>query len=238
MKNVALQLYSVNDDITNDFYGTLKKVADIGYRYVEFAGYKGNDAATIKNWLQELGLTAISNHCNIENIDEEIAFAKELGMKNLVCPAAWKCHLENVDQWADMYQKIGRKCAENGIAFSYHNHAFEFEKRNGTYLLDLLFQNTDPSLVKVQPDYYWIAYSGEDPVSYTEKYKNRMPTVHCKEISDLENKRCVAVGDGVVDFPKIYDILGDDRYYIVELENLGGSVWEAAQRSFNYLSAL
>ena len=238
MKNVTLQLYSVNDYLQDDFYGTLKRVAELGYRYVEFAGYKGNDVNTLKIWLQELGLKAVSNHCNIENMDEEITFAKELGMKNLACPAAWQSHLADVKLWAEDYTKIGKKCAENGIAFSYHNHAFEFEKRDGEYLLDSLFQNTDPSLVNVQPDFFWIAYAGEDPVKYAEKYKDRMPTVHCKEISDLENKLCVAVGDGIVDFAKIYDILGDDRYYIVELEDLGDSVWEAAQRSLDYLAAL
>jgi hypothetical protein len=124
-------------------------------------------------------------------------------------------HVDLVDDYrrlADLLGRIGRRCRDAGARLSYHNHAFEFVRlpadeptAAGTtaFALDLLLGWTDPELVKWEPDVYWIARAGEDPVAYLDAYAGRCPLVHLKDYVDRESRADVPVGDGVVGYGEL-----------------------------------
>lgn len=237
MEKINLQLYSVREDVAKDFRATLEKVATTGFTGVEFAGFHGVDAKTMKKWLEEYGLVAVSSHSNVfDNIDEEIEYLCTVGAKNIVLPSA---NFENRDvvlKLAEDLNAIGEKCNKHGLKLGYHNHSFEFAKdEDGKWLLDVLFENTDPNLVSVQLDVCWAVVGGADPVKYLEKYKDRALTVHLKEVKTISPYEGTAIGQGMVDFAGIYNLLGDSCDYIVEQEGIAMDTWEGLAMSVEFL---
>ena len=151
MDRINLQLYSVREDAGKDFRGTLEKVARTGFTGIEFAGFYGVDAKIMKKWLEELGLEAVSSHSNVfDNLDEEIEYLCTVGAKHIVLPSANFDNRDVVLKLAEDLNRIGEKCKRHGLNLGYHNHSFEFKKdEDGKWLLDVLFENTDPNLVSV-----------------------------------------------------------------------------------------
>lgn len=240
MKKINLQLYSVRDDVAKDFKATLKKVSEIGFTGVEFAGFHGVDAKTMKSWLDEYALEAVSSHSDVfNNLDETIEYLSTVGAKHIVLPAAQFDNKEIVLKLAEDLNSVGEKCKKNGLTLGYHNHSFEFEKdEEGKWLLDVLFENTDPSLVSVQLDVCWSLVGGADPIEYLTKYKDRALTVHLKEVKTIDPYEGTAIGQGMVDFAGIYNLLGDNSVYIVEQEGIALDVWEGLELSVDYLRIL
>lgn len=240
MKKVALQLYSLQDETARDFYGSLKKVAEAGYTGVEFAGYGNVPADEMRSWLQEFGLEAISTHTNVlGNLEQEISYCQTLGMKHLVLPWAGFESRDAILALAEAMNRAGKKCLEEGLTLSYHNHSHEFRRNEeGELWLDFFLANTDPSYVKLQLDVCWATVGGVDPVSYLRQYQNRSLLVHCKEVKTVEPYEGTAVGDGLVDFAGIYGLLGDQCQYIVEQEHLSIDRWEALRKSADFLHRL
>lgn len=237
MSEIALQLYSVGHEAETDFYGTLKKTAAIGYNGVEFAGYYGYSAAEMKRMLTELGLNAVSSHCNaLENIADHIKYMNELGAMNIVVPHHPFSDRESVLRFADEMNQAGRVYKENGLMLGYHNHSHEFKKdENGEYLFDVFYHNTDPEFVSMQMDVCWVTVAREDPIAYLKKYANRSRTVHLKEVKTIEPYMGTTIGKGIIDFKGIYEVLGLDMQYIVEQETIGEDLWEALEESVSYL---
>ncbi|NLN03717.1 MAG: TIM barrel protein [Clostridiaceae bacterium] len=237
MDRINLQLYSVREDAEKDFRGTLERVARTGFTGVEFAGFYGVDAKTMKKWLDEFGLEAVSSHSNVfGNLDEEIEYLCTVGAKHIVLPSA---NFENRDlvlKLAEDLNNIGEKCKQNGLSLGYHNHSFEFKKdEDGKWLLDVLFENTDPDLVSVQLDVCWALVGGVNPVEYLKKYKDRALTVHMKEVKTVSPYEGTAIGLGIVDFAGIYNLLGDECDYIIEQEGIAMDTWEGLAMSVDYL---
>ena len=186
-KPIALQLWSVQDETEKDFFGTLEKVAEMGYDGVEFAGYYGKTADEIQVKLAELGLKAAGSHIQYEqfltNLDEVLAFEKVLGNKNLIVP--WAA-FDTVEEWQ----------LSAGFNFSYHNHNHEFEELNGQPILTWLLQEV-PTL-NVELDTYWVQFAGVDAVEYMANYAGRMKLVHLKD--QKENPiESTEIGNGVLD---------------------------------------
>ncbi len=240
MKDIALQLYSVREDTAKDFYQALKRAAELGFTGVEFAGYGDVPAETMRSWLSELGLRAVSTHTNVlANLDAELTYLQTIGANHIVLPYAGFESREAVLRLAEEMNAVGQTCAENGFTLSYHNHAHEFAKtEDGTWLLDIFYENTDPRYVKMQLDVCWATVGGADPVAYLKKYEDRCCLVHCKEVKSIDPYEGTAIGEGIVDFPGIYRLLGDSRQYIVEQETIAMDCWEGLRRSVNYLSTL
>ncbi|MBC9788615.1 MAG: sugar phosphate isomerase/epimerase [Carnobacterium sp.] len=199
-KPIALQLWSVQDETEKDFFGTLEKVAEMGYDGVEFAGYYGKTADEIQVKLAELGLKAAGSHIQYEqfltNLDEVLAFEKVLGNKNLIVP--WAA-FDTVEEWqlfADNMKTIAEKVTAAGFNFSYHNHNHEFEELNGQPILTWLLQEV-PTL-NVELDTYWVQFAGVDAVEYMANYAGRMKLVHLKD--QKENPiESTEIGNGVLD---------------------------------------
>lgn len=242
MDKFGLQLYSVGADMAKNVSETLKKVAALGYKQVEFAGYFGIDAREMKRMLDGYGLEAVSSHANVVgNLDAEIEYMQTVGAKNIACAGIGDFNSrENVLRIAELFNGIGAKCEAAGLHFSYHNHSHEFARdEQGKWLLDDLYENTDPKLVNVQLDVCWAMVGGADPASYLAKYKSRVRTVHMKEVKTVSPYEGAPLGTGLVNFRGIYKLLGDNVIYIVEQEGLPHTdTWEGLRISAEYLKKI
>lgn len=242
MKHIGLQLYSVASDMGKDVYSTLKKTAELGYTGVEFAGYFNVPAEQMKAWLDELGLKAYSSHFDVfANYEQDIDYLKKVGAKNAVLPYSPAFESEaGVLELAGKMNELGMKYSAEGIKIAYHNHSHEFKKTSDNgWLLDILYDNSDPEYVGMQLDVCWSVVGKQDPVEYLKKYRNRVSTVHMKEVLTKDPYEGTAIGEGIVDFKGIYDLLGDDVIYIVEQEGIKTmETWEGLARSQKYLASL
>lgn len=222
---IGLQLYTVREAAGRDVRGTLKQVADIGYKYVELAGLYGLTPVEVRDTLREFGLTAVSSHESLDALVSDtsgiIGRMQTLGCPYVVCPGAPATHQTDPAAWdhlARQFDTIGRACADAGIVFGYHNHAHEFATVSGRHGLDYLMQKTDPTLVKMELDVGWAWYGGVDPADYLRRYAGRVPLIHAKD-HDRENKDINRpVGDGALDWTAIFQAAGEAgvEYAIVE----------------------
>ncbi len=207
---IALQLYSVRDEMVADFEGTLRKIKGFGYDGVEFASLYGKEPQYVKDFLNELGLTPISAHVSLEEIlekkDEVFKTYKFIGCEYIVIPYLDEKRRPGgplFEKTLEDMKEAGKKAKEHGLYLLYHNHDFEFIKIDEKYGLDIIYEKISSDYLGVQPDTCWIKVAKEDPVQYIKKYKGRVPVVHLKDFfkKDLyqeENE----------DQIKMYDLLG------------------------------
>ena len=207
---IALQLYTLRNETKEDFLGTLKKVKELGYDGVEFAGFGGYEASELKAILEDLDLKPFSSHVGLElledNAEEIIAYHKELGVETMVIPylvPERRTAKEDYLKLAESLNQSGEKIKEAGLQLCYHNHDFEFEKYDGEYGLDLIFSNTNPEFVQVELDTYWAEFAGISAVDYAAKYKGRLPLAHIKDMVTSPEKTFAEVGEGVLDIKSI-----------------------------------
>ncbi len=185
---IGVQVYSVRDYAEKDFYGTLKKIKEMGYDGVEFAGLYGNDAKTIRGWLDELGLVAVSAHVALDEMlaDPDKCFSdyKTLGCKYIAVPYLDEHRRPGSSRFDETLvdiRKMAEKSKEYGIQMMYHNHDFEFVKLDGKYGYDIIFDSIPSSLLATEQDTCWINVAGENPADYIVKYSGRAPVVHIKD---------------------------------------------------------
>ena len=187
MEKRYLQLYSINSEIAKDFVAALKRVAEIGYTGVEFAGgnYGGLSAAEMKKTLANLKLEPISTHIRADAVLEQLDYAVELGCKYMIVPSHKIGNYEEALAAAKYFNELGKACKDKGLGFGYHNHRFEFlESKDGT-LMDTLILNSDPDLVCFQLDVGWATCSGIDAPAFIKKYAGRFKMIHVKECSHV-----------------------------------------------------
>lgn len=176
IKKFGLQLWSVRDDMSKDPKGTLKQVASFGYKQIEsFEGGKGMfwgmSNTEFKKYMDELGMTIISSHCDIaKDFEKKAADAAAIGMKYLICPYKGpQKSLDDFKKFAEEFNQKGEICKKNGIRFAYHNHDYSFNAMNGQFPQDVMMQNTDASLVDFEMDIYWVVTGGQDPETWLKK---------------------------------------------------------------------
>ncbi len=224
---VCLQGYTVRDDFAQDFYGTLKKVAGIGYVGVELAGIYGKDAAELKTVLDDNALMVPGAHvglAELSSIEATIETYNTLGAKYLIVPflpAEMRTSMDDYRKLAETLSGIGAAVSAAGMGFAYHNHDFEFETFGGDITaFDLLFDSTDADVVKVELDAFWVKKAGLDPVTYLNKYAGRVPLLHVKDMTT--DGKFAQVGEGITDFSPIFtaaESVGGTQYYIVEQDS-------------------
>lgn len=247
MKNIALQLYSIKELTSVDFLGTLEKVSKVGYTGVEFAGYFNTPARELKKTLDNLGLKAAGSHIGInaitENLDSVIEYSKQIDDPYIICPGL-PVHLrDSADAYkklAELFNKVGQKCKENGIQFGYHNHDFEFQKFNGEYGLDILFSNTEPDLLHMELDTFWVEYSGLKSIDFINKYKERCSILHIKDMKSLEEKVNTEIGSGIMDFKTMVEAgkKYNTKWYTIEQEEFEIPQLQSIKQSYNYLESI
>ena len=243
IQHLGVQLYSVRGEMQKDFEGTLAKVAAIGYREVELAGLFNHSPEQVKSILDRNGLAAVSSHVDYKlltsDLPKQLEGAKTLGQSFIVCPFLDPKYRnpESLKQVCQDFNHIGAESKKAGIQFAYHSHDFEFKPVGDKLLYDTLLEQTDPNLVKMEMDLFWITNAGKDPLSYFSRYPGRFPLVHVKDRK--KNGEMVEVGGGDIDWKRIFaesDKAGIE-YYIVEHDN-PKSPFDSVKASYNYLSNL
>ena len=258
INKVAVQLYTVRDLMKDDFEGTIAKVAQIGYKEVEFAGYFNHTAQQVKDVLTKNGLTAPSTHVQYDELDEKfpsvIEFSKTVGMSYIICPWIPEELRKSPDIWkqaSEKFNKCGEQTKKAGMRFGYHNHWFEFLPTDGKLPYDELLKDCDASLVKMEMDLCWIIAAGGEPVKYFEKYPGRFPLVHVKDLKTKPNVTSggsqnygdtvdlTEVGSGIIDWKKIFahSQQAGIKHYIVEHDHPKQPI-ESITKSYEYLSNL
>ena len=187
MLPIGLQLYSVRNEMEKDFEGTLKKVAEMGYEGVEFAGLFDKSAAEIKELLAKYSLTAVSAHVPLaemlEDMDKVIKTYSEIGCKYIAIPYVDEKYRPGTPDYPETLQKIaelGKKAAAAGLTLLYHNHDFEFVKIDGEYGLDVMYSTVPAEYLQTELDTCWVNVGGEEPAPYILKYKGRTPVIHLR----------------------------------------------------------
>lgn len=251
-KDIALQLYSLRDDIKKDYAATIKKAGEMGFTAVEAAGYGegkfyGKTPEEFKADIEAAGMKVLSSHTtkplsekelaskdfseSLKWWDETIKAHKAAGMKYIVAP--WMDvpkTLKDLQTYCEYYNEIGKRCKENGISFGYHNHAHEFQKVEDKVMYDYMLENTNPEYVFFQMDVYWVVRGQQSPVDYFNKYKGRFPLLHIKDNKELGQS-------GMVGFDAIFkntDAAGT-KHLIVEVEKYNFTPEESVKQSLDYL---
>lgn len=247
LSKIGLQLYTVRKELEKDFAGTLAKVAAIGYREVEFAGYFANSPKDVKKILDKNDLTAPSAHISLkdirENLDKTIESASIIGHKYLICGYLAAEERKTPDAYkklAALFNSAGEKCQKAGIRFGYHNHDFEFASIDNAIPYDILLRETDSDLVKMELDLYWIAKAGRDPLEYFAENPNRFALLHVKDMDATPKKDFTEVGHGVINFREIFAQAkkAGIRHYFVEQDKTPASPFESVKVSYDYLKKL
>jgi len=248
LKDIGLQLLTVSAEMKKDWKATLRKVAEIGYRNIEFGDAYGGSVPAFKAFVKELGLACFAGGATLgdwkKSPDRIIESSVELGKKWLMCYWPWEDSAENktLDDWkrmAESLNPIGEKVRKAGLGFAYHNHDLEFKVTEGKIPYDVLLQKTDPSLVGMMIDLYWIEKGGQKPLPYFEKYPGRFPLWHAKDMDRTAERSFSCVGQGIIDFPSIFakaDLAGM-KYVFVEHDKPVDGI-ECARVSFEYLKRL
>jgi sugar phosphate isomerase/epimerase len=222
LQRIGVQLYTLRDPLAEDFAGTLRKVAAMGYRELEFAGYHDQDPGQIARLLTELGMTAPSAHIPIDMLGDQLErwleLAHLMGHRYLVVPWLAPDQRESLDQYrahAELFNRAGEQCRKAGIKLAYHNHDFEFEVLDGSLPYDLLLEATDPALVSMELDLYWISKAGHDPLQYFAGHPRRFSLCHVKDMA--ADGAIADVGRGELDFRRLLAAArsaGVQHYYV------------------------
>ncbi len=253
---VGLQLYTVRDQLQRDFAGTLRKVAAIGYKQVEFAGFDNETMPQIKRLLDADGLVAPSGHFGYGQVSTGlpalIKQVKQLGFSYIVMPglpSEMRGSVEAYKRASDFMNKAGRTCKRAGLQFAYHNHSHDFEIVEGKVAYNVMLKHTDPDLVQFEMDCFWVVRAGHDPVHYMNKYPGRFPLLHVKgerwhlkpsPTARTPRNAYAPVGKGVIDWKRIFKAAkrGGLKHYYVEEDLCVLPPFQAIRLSYNYLHKL
>ena len=231
---IGLQIYTVREAAAKDLPGTLRAIADIGYREVELAGIPPIAAKDLRKILTDCGLTAPSMHASMADLQaglqQRIDYAKAIGCEYLVCSFPWTADSRfreqpgkavlslasgiNLDDWkwnADQLNRIAVEAAKSGLRVGYHNHNMEFRSYDGTIAYDELLERTDPELVTMEMDVAWVVTAGADPVKLLKKHDDRISMLHVKDVTkearvtvDRLQPETTEVGSGRIDWKKLF----------------------------------
>ena len=250
VKNIGLQLYSLRNEIKQDLEGSLEKISEIGYKNLEAADYSegrfyGMEPDAFRKLVEKYGMKLTGSHLTFpdDEINTVLKAHMDVGVKYMVWPSIDMEQRKSKKSYLEMagkFNRIGEMCVGNKIAFGYHNHDYEFNPVDGVVPYDLLLGATDPDLVFMELDLYWIAYAGKDPVHYFEKYPGRFKIWHVKDMAAGEPKKMIEVGDGMIDYPGLFELAslaGLEEIYI-EQDEIEGDGFESVKKSFEYVKGI
>ncbi|GGH76248.1 sugar phosphate isomerase/epimerase [Pullulanibacillus pueri] len=240
MSQFGLQLYSVRDKTSEDFLGTIRKIGEMGYDGVQFAGFFNTPSRELKKVLDESGLVSAGSHMGLDaltgdQLHSTLEYNHEINNHLIICPSLPKEYQESAEAYkraAEALNRIGEVCKKEGFVFGYHNHDFEFKPfADGQRGFDILFANSDPEYVKVELDCYWVTNGGLDPEAIIRKHKERCVSLHIKDMKEANGKRVsTEVGNGTLDIKNLLDI-GETygvSWFTVEQEDFEQDTLESA----------
>ncbi|WP_310395372.1 sugar phosphate isomerase/epimerase [Hymenobacter sp.] len=257
---IGLQLYTVRDAMAKDPAGTLAQLAKIGYNSVEGATYTGTQKfygmapRVFADLLKQHGLIMPSSHYRLgeeltngapvlgtmlHNWDRAVDDAAAAGVQYMVCAYLSEPERGNLDHYkyvADQLNKAGERCKKAGLQLCYHNHDFEFVPQDGQLPYDLLLA-TDPQLVQMELDLYWVTKAGRDPLALFKQHPGRFPLWHVKDMDRTPQQSFTEVGNGSIDFKKIFAQARPAglAYFFVEQDATPGSPFDSVAKSLAYI---
>jgi sugar phosphate isomerase/epimerase len=226
LDRIGVQLYTVRSQMADSVEQTLERVAQVGYDEVEFAGYYGRSPQQIRALLDGAGLSAPSGHMQLEALesdwDASLDLAGTIGHEYLVVASIApenRTTLDDYRRMAERFNAVGERAQSAGLTFAYHNHAFEFEPLEGQVPWDVLLEATDPALVKIELDLYWITVGGGDAAGMLQAHPGRFHLVHVKDMA--ADRSMAAVGAGTLDFAAMFALREQAgiQHYFVEHDN-------------------
>lgn len=261
LNNIGLQLYTVREDMTENPVGTLKRIAEIGYKHVESAGYGkrqfyGQTKENFKMILRDMDLKMHSGHTatgigmgkdsynmsnNWEAVCEDAAYMEQ---KYIVCgwfPPDERKTVDNYKQFAQLFNKCGEKAKEYGLQFCHHNHDFEFVPINGAIPYDILLMETDKTLVKFELDQYWAKKADVNVKKLIKNNPGRFPLFHIKDMDNTAEKAFTEVGTGIINWEYVFDLgpkAGLDLFFIEQDTCKKMPPLQSIEVSFNNLKSM
>ena len=247
VQNVGLQLYTVRQEMLADAKGTLAQLAKLGYKELESARspkghYYGLSAPEIKKVTQDLGMNLRSGHVHVDqDWQKTVDEAAASGQQYLICsslPSEGQT-ISNYQRVAETFNKSAEACRKANLIFGYHNHEYEFAQDQGKVLYEVLLEETDPSLVQMELDLGWVLVTGNDPVRYFEKYPNRFPLWHLKDMKK-DKAESTEFGKGRINIAQMFRNASTSgmKYFFVEQEEYAGAPMASVQHNINYLKKL
>ena len=244
LDRIGLQLYTVRELLRQDFERTLARIAAIGYREVEFAGYHDHPPGQVRAVLDRHGLDAPSAHVAFESLeagwDGVLQAARVVGHRYVVVAWIPQEHRRSLDDWkriGEQFNRAATSCRAAGLQFAYHNHSFEFEALDGRRPYDVLVEVTDAGLVQLELDFFWVTKGRADPLAYFARFPNRFPLVHVKDTT--AGGDMVDVGKGVIDWRRLFARRAEAgiRHYFVEHDEPADPL-ASIRTSYQYLRRL
>jgi sugar phosphate isomerase/epimerase len=244
-KQIGIQLYTLKELFEKDVKGTLKLVADTGFKQVEAYGYNdgkffGVSYADFASEVKRLGLDLISGHYGtgqstpektgtpMNEWERSVNDAKAVGQKYTTI--AWldeseRNSLDALKRTCEIMNKAGEISKKYDVRMAYHNHAFEFEKVDGQVIYDVMLKELDPSLVAMEMDIYWIVFAGQDPLTYFKNHPGRFELWHVKDMDKTDRAKNSDVGSGSIDFKPIFEAAGQSgmKHFFLEQVEKGYS---------------
>lgn len=257
-QKIGLQLFTLRNELAKDPKGTLAKVAAQGYKTVETFGYSdrkwfGMDVHEFKATLKQHGLSSPSGHTFLasvflkggweDNWKVAVEDAKAIGQEYIVIPWLEEEHRKSADNYKKIalgLNKAGEIAKRGGMKLAYHNHDFEFAPVQGQTGFDIYIKHTDPHLVLFELDLYWATKAGKDPIALFKKYPGRFPMWHVKDMDRTPQKNFTEVGNGTIDFKKIFTYARTSgmKYFFVEQDVCPGPPLESTGKSIKYLQKI
>jgi sugar phosphate isomerase/epimerase len=248
LERIGIQLYSVRQEMQRDMPGTLARLAAIGYRDVEFAGYFGRTPAAVRQLLDQNGLRAPSAHIQYETVrdsfDRIADEAAAIGHTFITVPFLGDEMRKSAASWRTVARELnraGERAKPRGLRVAYHNHDFEFTRVDGIVPFDLLIAETDPALVSFEMDVYWTVKAGADPLAYIRQHPTRFTMLHLKDSAGPPAHAQTDVGAGTIDFAAILRLdaaqQGTVKHVFVEHDQPADPM-AFAKNSFDHLSKL
>lgn len=250
---LAVQLYTIREAIDKDFKGSLKRLADIGFKNVETAFWPKNiGVQTAADALKEYGLNVSSCHIDIpakDNIASLVSTAKAYNCKNIIWHG-WPedkrySSLEGTRELVKIYKESSKLAKDNGLRFGLHNHWWEYRNHVGGKLVyEILNEELDEDIF-FETDIYWVKVAGQDPATILKKLKNRIRLIHMKDGPAVFNQKLISdepdpmtpVGKGTLDIPSIVNACSNNvQWMVIELDKSAIDVFDALKQSLDYLS--
>lgn len=249
-KRIGAQLFTVRDycKTIEDFDKTCEKLSKIGYKMMQVSAVGPTDGAQLRAAADKYGLETTVTHCPadryLNDIDGVVKYHKELGCEiaGLGCmPDINNFSKELMDKFIKDFNVVAEKLAKEGITFAYHNHAVEFGKYKGKYIMDILLEELNPENFKLIFDAYWSSYAGINPAKFIREHKDKIVCAHFKDQSvfGVNEIRMAAVGEGNIDWDDVIDACNESgvKYAYVEQDNCyGEDPFECMKRSYEFLT--
>lgn len=252
---IGLQLYTVRDEVSNGIDGLIKKIAELGYTHLETYGYNegsffGKSPKEFRNLLYDHGMLTPSGHYyhndylagNIDAWKKACEAAVILEQEYIVLPyidaSLRSKDAEGHRQLAARITELAKEAKAQGLKFAYHNHDFEFKYdwKGKTSLYQVLLEETDPDLVKMEMDIYWVVFADGDPITLFYQHPGRFPLWHVKDL-DPWNRQTIDLGKGSIDFTSIFKHKNEAglSYFFVEQEHYPLSPLESIEKNIGYV---